>query len=99
MVQLIVRKVDPVLKQRLRMQAARNGRSMEEEHREILRRALAGPDFGAENFVDVAKELFGAEQGVDISDLRDRPSSEPIRPVASRPLDRNQAPMPDSEPE
>lgn len=45
---LHVRDVDPVVIQRLKMRAARHGRSAEAEHREILRQALsaeAAPDF------------------------------------------------------
>jgi plasmid stability protein len=40
MAQLIVRNLDPELVQRLKLRAARHGRSMEAEHREILRQAL-----------------------------------------------------------
>lgn len=40
MAQLIVRNLDPELVQRLKERAARNGRSAEAEHREILRAAL-----------------------------------------------------------
>lgn len=40
--QLIVRNVDDELVRALRRRASRHGRSAEAEHREILRRALAG---------------------------------------------------------
>lgn len=40
MAQLIVRRLDPEIVRQLRIRAARHGRSAEEEHREILRRAL-----------------------------------------------------------
>ena len=40
--QLIVRKLDVEVVTRLRRRAAEHGRSMEAEHREILRDALAG---------------------------------------------------------
>jgi plasmid stability protein len=40
MAQLIVRNIEEELVQELRIRAARNGRSAEEEHRRILRRAL-----------------------------------------------------------
>ena len=45
---LIVRNLDDELMVRLRRRAARHGRSMESEHREILRHALSAevdPDF------------------------------------------------------
>jgi antitoxin FitA len=40
MAQLIVRNIDETLVRELKLRAARNGRSAEEEHREILRHAL-----------------------------------------------------------
>lgn len=42
MAQLLVRNLDAKIVRRLRERAARNGRSAEEEHREILREALLG---------------------------------------------------------
>jgi plasmid stability protein len=41
MAQLIVRNVEEQLVQELELRAARNARSAEEEHRQILRRALS----------------------------------------------------------
>ncbi len=79
MAQLIVRKIDPGLKQRLRERAAQKGRSMEEEHREILRQALSESANGPENLASVFRELFGSEHGVEIPDLSDRSPHEPIR--------------------
>ena len=40
MAQLVVRRLDPEVVMALRKRAARSGRSMEAEHREILRAAL-----------------------------------------------------------
>jgi plasmid stability protein len=40
--QLIVRNIDELIVETLRLRAARNGRSAEAEHREILREALLG---------------------------------------------------------
>jgi plasmid stability protein len=51
MAQLIVRNLDPELVARLRQRAARNGRSVEAEHREILREALL-PARGTATFKD-----------------------------------------------
>lgn len=42
MAQLLVRNIDDVVVDALRLRAARNGRSAEAEHREILREALLG---------------------------------------------------------
>ncbi|SPK70548.1 conserved protein of unknown function (plasmid) [Cupriavidus taiwanensis] len=43
MATLTIRNLDDELKARLRVEAAQHGRSMEEEVREILRRALSQP--------------------------------------------------------
>jgi len=43
MTSLIVRNIDETIAQALKERAARNGRSAEAEHREILREALARP--------------------------------------------------------
>jgi phosphopantothenoylcysteine decarboxylase/phosphopantothenate--cysteine ligase len=45
---ITIRRLDEELKQRLRLRAARNGRSMEDEARTILRRASAGEDMRAD---------------------------------------------------
>jgi plasmid stability protein len=44
MAQLIVRNLDPTVKEKLRSRAARHGRSMEEEVRDILCAAVAADD-------------------------------------------------------
>jgi antitoxin FitA len=41
---LNIRQLDPALKERLRVRAARNGRSMEAEARVIIKEALSGAD-------------------------------------------------------
>jgi plasmid stability protein len=43
MTSLLIRRIDDKLKQALRLRAAENGRSMEEEMRQILRHALGVP--------------------------------------------------------
>lgn len=47
MASLTIRNFDDDLKQRLRLQAARHGASMEQEVRDILRRAVEAPVDGA----------------------------------------------------
>jgi plasmid stability protein len=44
MASITIRKLDDALKAKLRLHAARHGRSMEDEARHILRTALAGED-------------------------------------------------------
>ena len=53
MASIIVRKLDEGLKQRLRIRAAENGKSMEQEVRDILRAAL---DEEAPNGRDLARD-------------------------------------------
>lgn len=47
MAQLIVRNLDDDIVRRLRIRAAERGHSAEEEHRQILRRALRGSDLAS----------------------------------------------------
>ncbi len=70
MATLMIRKIDEKTKRLLREQAARHGRSMEEEARQILRRAVRptiAPDKG------FGKRLFDlARPGIELPDIRDR---------------------------
>jgi len=61
MAQLLVRNLDDALIARLRARAARNGRSVEAEHREILREALAARD--GEDFWELARRLRAETAG------------------------------------
>lgn len=47
MAQLIVRNIEEELVRKLKVRAAQNGQSAEEEHRQILRRALGSEHFGS----------------------------------------------------
>lgn len=71
MAQLIVRNIEAGVKQRLQRRAARNGRSMEEEVREILRNAAkekATPDVGLGTLISSLFKGTGLE--FDIPELR-----------------------------
>ena len=70
MAQLIVRKLEPEVVAELRKRAARNGRSMEAEHREILRGAL-GPGRRSRSLKDFLRAM--PEAGRD-EDFRRRPA-------------------------
>lgn len=70
---LSVRKIDDDLYERLRIRAAQNGVSMEEEVRQILRRAVAAP----ERLGDLAIECFGPA-GIEL-ELPPRESHNPMR--------------------
>ena len=65
MASLTIRKLDPAVKERLRVRAAQHGRSMEEEARRILSGSCdSGPV--PENLADIALRLFGEEHGMHL---------------------------------
>jgi plasmid stability protein len=64
MASITIRKIDDVVKTRLRVRAAEHGRSMEEEARCILREAL--DQEAPRTLADLALEIFGPEHGVDL---------------------------------
>lgn len=74
---LSVRRLDEETMRRLRVRAARNGRSMEEETRRIIRDAVATP----ERIADIAVQMFGPAHGVDL----ELPEPEPHQPVRLSP--------------
>jgi plasmid stability protein len=63
---MIIRNVDPSLKQRLRVQAARHGRSMEEEARAILSSALDQEPAPPENLAAAIRARFAPLGGVEL---------------------------------
>ncbi len=75
MASLTVRNLDENLKHRLRVRAARNGRSMEDELREILRTTLANEDDCPSNLAEAVRSRFAALGGVDL----EFPPREPMR--------------------
>jgi plasmid stability protein len=79
MASIVVRNIDDHLKARLRQQAARHGRSMEAEAREILRRAVEGGQERQEDesLGDLIREFFGPEHGFDFEPYL--PQREPMR--------------------
>jgi plasmid stability protein len=68
-----IRKLDERTLERLRIRAARHGVSMEEDVRRILGAAVAAP----ERIRDLAAQLFGPANGVDL-ELPARPAREPM---------------------
>ncbi|MGB7555018.1 MAG: hypothetical protein WBM04_11645 [Candidatus Korobacteraceae bacterium] len=73
MAQLVVRSIENTVKQRLQRRAARHGRSMEEEVREILRSAVNQDEEPAGGLGTEIAALF-AKAGLvsDIPELRGR---------------------------
>jgi plasmid stability protein len=65
MASITIRNLDDDLKRRLRVRAAENGRSMEEEAHEILRSALC-PPWATRNLGQSIHDRFAALGGVDL---------------------------------
>lgn len=65
MASITIRNLDEDVKTKLRVQAAQNNRSMEEEARVILRQALA-QTVSEPNIADLALQLFGQDNGVEL---------------------------------
>ena len=72
MAQLIVRKLESDVVAALRKRAARSGRSMEAEHREILRAALR-PGKGGKRLKDLLLEMPTVGSDADFRRTRQRP--------------------------
>ena len=70
---LSVRKLDEETLSRLRIRAAKNGVSMEEEARRILKDAVGAPN----RLGDFALQIFGPDHGIDLQ-LAERPPHEPV---------------------
>ena len=74
MASLSVRKLDEETVAQLRIRAARHGVSMEEEARQILKRAAAAP----ESLGDLAVRIFSPAYGGEELVLPKRETSEPM---------------------
>ena len=71
MAQLVVRNIEETVKRRLRERAARNGRSMEEEARDVLRAAVALEAGQPERLGSaIAARFAGAGLETPIAELR-----------------------------
>lgn len=76
MTSLTIRKLDPAVKERLRLRAARHGRSMEEEARQILSQTC-GPEDEPENAFEALRRPFVGLGGVDLELPERRPGRQP----------------------
>jgi antitoxin FitA len=65
MATLTIRRLDPIVKERLRVRAAQHGHSMEEEARRILSESC-GRISRPENLADIALRLFGEDHGIEL---------------------------------
>jgi plasmid stability protein len=66
MASITIRRLPETTKRRLRMRAARNGRSMEQEARELLEAGLARDDSQPENLGEAIRRRFAPLGGVDL---------------------------------
>lgn len=74
MASITIRKLDDEVKRRLRLRAAENGHSMEEEARLILQVAV-GCKSGRQDLASIIRSYFGPSNGVDF----ELPPREPMR--------------------
>lgn len=77
---LTIRNIEDAVKSRLRIRAARHGRSMEDEVRQILRAAVADQSGGTSNLADRIHTRFAALGGVDLELPPREPAREPAIP-------------------
>ena len=82
MASIVIRNLDDPIKARLRVRAAHNGRSMEEEVRSILRHELAIESKAPPHLLNAIRERFAPLGGVDLEPI----VREPLRPPPA--LDR-----------
>ena len=79
MASITIRKLDETVKSRLRIRAASNGRSMEEEARIILRNAVEQEPVPERGLGTAVHELFKPLGGVDLELPQREPMREPPR--------------------
>ena len=79
MATLTIRNVDPAIKERLRVRAARNGRSMEAELRAILTDAIASAPSREVNLAEAIRRRFAPFGGVELELPPRAPVREPPR--------------------
>ena len=78
MAAMTIREIDEALKARLRVRAARHGRSMEEEARDILRAALARDPEPARSMASAIRERVAKLGGVELALPPREPGRDPI---------------------
>lgn len=74
---LTIRKLEETVKNKLRVQAAENGRSMEEEARAILKNALDKSSAESQDLAASVRKRFAAVGGIELPVVK----REPIRPA------------------
>ena len=77
MASIVIRRLDESTKRRLRLRAARHGRSMEEEARSILRAAVSSEAKGQPNLVEAIRRRIEPLGGVELPELPRDPMRDP----------------------
>ena len=77
MASITVRNLQTDTKRKLKIRAAMNGRSMEQETREILKSALAQTSKKKTNVAERIREIFGPIGGVELERLPREPIPDP----------------------
>ena len=77
MAMIIVRNLDETTKRKLKVRAAMNGRSMEQEAREILKSTLAQTSKKYANLAERVRAIFSPLGGVDLERLPREPIRDP----------------------
>ena len=74
---IVIRNLDETTKRKLKIRAAMNGRSMEQEAREILKRALAQTSKKNANPAERIRAIFAPLGGVELERLPREPLRDP----------------------
>jgi plasmid stability protein len=77
MASLTIRRLEETTKQRLRVRASRNGHSMEEEARQILKVALAKKTVPELNLVESIRRIVEPLGGINLPDIPRGPMRPP----------------------
>jgi antitoxin FitA len=76
---ILIRQLDDDTKSKLRLRAARNGHSMEQEVREILQRSLASESPSGLHLVDAIRRRIEPLGGIDLPVVPRDPVPEPLK--------------------
>jgi antitoxin FitA len=77
MASITIRNLEADTKRKLKIRAAMNGRSMEQEAREILKSTLAQTSKKKANVAERIREIFGPLGGVEVEHLPREPIRDP----------------------
>jgi len=77
MASITIRNLEAETKRKLKIRAAMNGRSMEQEAREILKSTLAQTSKKKANVAERIREIFGPLGGVEVEHLPREPIRDP----------------------